>query len=267
MIIEEDTILYFSGTGNSLQVANDIARELGNFNLCKITSLVAKEKIKIEGKTLGIVFPVIYNRLPLVVERIMKNLEINKDTYVFAVATHGGTPAEVLNKLKKLLQNNNIMLNSGFLIHMPLNNIFAFGSISIEKQNKIFQKERYKVKHIAHIVAKHENYKSEVSPLIFDTLIDKIFIKTTDKIVKNLHLRDKDFWVDDNCNGCRLCEKICPVNNIQFNINKPIWKHNCEQCAACIQYCPKEAIQWRTKTKKRRRYRNPNISINELIGY
>ncbi|WP_274600542.1 EFR1 family ferrodoxin [Clostridium beijerinckii] len=90
--------------------------------------------------------------------------------------------------------------------------------------------------------------------------------KTTDKIVKNLHLRDKDFWVDDNCNGCRLCEKICPVNNIQFNINKPICKHKCEQCAACIQYCPKEAIQWKTKTKKRRRYRNPNISINELIG-
>lgn len=46
MIIEEDTILYFSGTGNSLQVANDIARELGNFNLCEITSLVAKEKNK-----------------------------------------------------------------------------------------------------------------------------------------------------------------------------------------------------------------------------
>lgn len=83
MIIEEDTILYFSGTGNSLQVANDIARELSNFNLCKITSLVAEEKIKIEGKALGIVFPVIYNRLPLAVERIIKKLEINKDTYVF----------------------------------------------------------------------------------------------------------------------------------------------------------------------------------------
>ncbi|NRZ59365.1 hypothetical protein DZE42_002504 [Clostridium beijerinckii] len=115
--------------------------------------------------------------MPLVVERITKKLEINKDTYVFAVATHGGTPAEVLNKLKKLLQNNNIMLNSGFLLHMPLNNIFAFRSISIEKQNKIFQKEKYKVKHIANIVTKHENYKCEVSPLIFDTLIDRIFIK------------------------------------------------------------------------------------------
>lgn len=29
---------------------------------------------------------------------------------------------------------------------MPLNNIFAFESISIEKQNKIFQKEKHKVK-------------------------------------------------------------------------------------------------------------------------
>lgn len=266
MIIEKDTILYFSGTGNSLQVANDIGTELGNFNLCKITSLIAKEKIRIKGKTLGIIFPVIYNRLPLVVEKIIKKLEISKDTYVFAVATHGGTPAEALIKLRNLLQIHGIMLNSGFLLHMPVNNIFAFGAMSIKKQNKIFQKEKEKVKEIAHIVRKNQNHKCEVSPLIFDTLIDRIFIKTTDKIVENLHFRDKDFTVDDNCNGCKLCERICPVNNIQFSTDKPTWKHNCEQCAGCIQYCPKEAIQWRNKTKKRRRYRNPNISINELIG-
>lgn len=71
MIIEKDTILYFSGTGNSLQVANDLGTELGDFNLCKITSLIEEEKIRIEGKRLGIIFPVIYNRLPLVVERII----------------------------------------------------------------------------------------------------------------------------------------------------------------------------------------------------
>lgn len=267
MIIENDTILYFSGTGNGLQVANDIGNELKNFSICKITSLLEKEKIKIEGKKLGIIFPVIYNRLPLVVEKVVKKLEVSKDTYVFAVATHGGTPAEVLVKLRNLLQRSGIMLNSGFLVHMPINNIFAFGAISIKKQNKLFRKEKKKVKAIANIVYQGINCKCEVSSLLFDTLIDRIFIKTTDKIVENLHLRDEDFWVDNNCNSCRLCEKICPVNNIEFNTNKPIWKHNCEQCTACIQYCPNEAIQWRKRTRKRRRYRNPNVSINELIGY
>jgi uncharacterized protein (DUF952 family) len=104
MVIEKDAILYFSGTGNSLQVAKDINNELEDLNLCKISSLIREEKIKVEGKTLGIVFPVIYARLPLIVERIIKRLEINRDTYVFAVATHGGAPAEVLIKLRNILQ-------------------------------------------------------------------------------------------------------------------------------------------------------------------
>jgi hypothetical protein len=265
MVIAKDTILYFSGTGNSLQVAKDLNSELGDFKLYNIASIITEEKIKIEGKVLGIVFPVIYARLPLILERILEKLEINKDIYVFAIATHGGAPAEVLMKLKKILINKGIVLNSGFLIKMPANNIFSYGASSIEKQNKIFEREKKKVKKIAHIIRERKNHKCELSKLVIDTLIDRVFINATDKIVENLHLRDKDFWVNDSCNSCKLCERICPVNNIQINIDKPIWKHNCEQCAACIQYCPRQAIQWGEKTTKRKRYRNPNINVTELM--
>lgn len=59
---------------------------------------------------------------------------------------------------------------------------------------------------------------------------------------KNFNKKDEKFSVNNKCNGYKLCRKICPVNNIEFNLNNPIWKHNCEQCTACIQYCPKEAI-------------------------
>lgn len=265
MVIAEDTIIYFSGTGNSLQVAKDINSELRDFKLCNISSIIAEEKIKVEGKALGIVFPTIYARLPLILEKILKKLEINKDTYVFAIATHGGAPAEVLIKLRKILKSKGVILNSGFLIHMPGNNIFAYGASSIEKQNKTFKREKKKIRKITQLIRERKNYKCELSKLMIDTLIDRAFIKATDKIMGNLHLRDKDFWVNDNCNGGKLCERICPVNNIQFNIDKPIWEHNCEQCAACIQYCPRQAIQWGEKTCKRKRYRNPNIDVIELI--
>lgn len=265
MVIDKDTILYFSGTGNSLQVAKDINSELKGFNLCNIASIITEEKIKIEGKVLGVVFPVIYARLPLIVEKVLEKLEFNKDTYVFAIATHGGGPAEVLIKLRKALKSKGILLNSGFLIHMPGNNIFAYGANSIEKENKIFEKEKKKVKKITHIIRERKNCKCELSKLVVDTLIDRVFIRTTDKIVENLHLRDNDFWVNDTCNSCKLCKRICPVNNIQINTGKPIWKHSCEQCAACIQYCPKQAIQWGKKTIKRKRYRNPNINVIELL--
>jgi ferredoxin len=265
MVIDKDTILYFSGTGNSLQVAKDINRELDHSSLCNIASIISEEKIKIEGEIFGIVFPVIYARLPLMLERLLEKLEINKDTYIFAIATHGGAPAEVLVKLRKKLQSKGIELNSGFLIRMPANDIFAYGADSVKKQNMNFEREKEKVKQIGSIINERKTQECEMSTLRIDTLIDRTFIKITNNIVAKLHLRDKEFWVNDNCNGCKLCERICLANNIQFNDDKPSWKHNCEQCTACIQYCPKEAIQWGKKTARRKRYRNPNINVTELI--
>ncbi|MDT8716866.1 4Fe-4S dicluster domain-containing protein [Clostridium sp. 19966] len=265
MIIDKDTIMYFSGTGNSLQVCKDIVKELNNFELFKIAEL-PKDKIEVKAKSLGIVFPVYYDRIPLLVEEFVKRLDISSDTYVFGVVTYGGFPGRVIIRLENILQDNGFKLNAGFLVHMPPNYILAYNASSIKRQNKIFQKEKLKINEIVAVIKYKKEQPCKVSKLKFDVLIDKVFTKTTDKIMKNLHVKDKGFWVKDNCNGCRICEKICPANNIEFKDNKPTWKHNCEVCVACIQNCPREAIQWGNKTTKRKRYRNPDISINELIG-
>jgi len=201
------------------------------------------------------------------VEELVRKLELSKDTYVFAVATHGGGPAEVLVKLNNILQNGGRILNSGFLLHMPANNIFAYNPSFENRKNKIFEREKRKVKEISDIIRERKDYKCELSKLMIDIVIDRILIKVTDKIMENFHIRDEKFWINAKCNSCRLCERICPVNNIEFNSNKPVWKHKCEQCTACIQYCPKEAIQWGNKTIKRNRYRNPNVNIIELAGH
>ncbi|AGK96847.1 EFR1 family ferrodoxin [Clostridium pasteurianum] len=265
MIIEKDTILYFSGTGNSLQVAKDIGNELGEIHLCRISSLIDEKEIQVNSAILGIVFPVYYARLPVIVEKIIKKLKVNERTYIFAAATYGGAAAGVLIKLEHILQNCGGILNAGFLIHMPANNIFTYNPSSAKKDDKVFQREKIKIKKISDIIRQGKDYKCEVSKLIIDRIIDRIFIKITDRIMDSLHVKDKKFWVKDNCSGCKICERICPVNNIEFNVNKPLWRHNCEQCTACIQYCPSEAIQWGKKTENRRRYRNPNVDINELI--
>lgn len=267
MVIENDTILYFSGTGNSLQVAKDLSNELEKVELCKLTSLADEEEIEIKSRVLGIVFPVYYARLPLIVEAIVRKLKLGKDTYFFAVGTYGGAAADVLIKMNNILQNGGRTLNSGFLLHMPANNIFAYNPKLGKSKNKIFNKEKKKVKEISDIIKERKDHKCELSKLRIDIVIDRILIKVTDKIMENLHRRDEQFWINDKCNNCRLCERICPVNNIEFNSDKPVWKHKCEQCTACIQYCPQEAIQWGNKTSSRIRYRNPNVTIVELIGY
>jgi menaquinone-dependent protoporphyrinogen IX oxidase len=49
MVIDQDTILYFSGTGNSLQVAKDINRELRDFKLCNISSIITEEVLNVSN--------------------------------------------------------------------------------------------------------------------------------------------------------------------------------------------------------------------------
>jgi len=125
----------------------------------------------------------------------------------------------------------------------------------------IFQQEKKKIEMISKIIKERKNHPCELTNLVLDRLVDKIFIKQTNKVVEGFHESDRNFWVTDDCNGCKICERVCPVENIEFNEEKPTWKHKCEQCTACIQYCPKEAIQWNKKTIKRKRYRNPNVKI------
>ena len=265
MVITKDTILYFSGSGNSLQIAKDISSEFGTFDLLNMGSFSKEEKIEVKAKTIGIIFPVYYARMPLIVESVAKKLEISHDTYVFGIANHGGAPANVLIKLDNKLKLNGVGLNSGFLIHMPANNVLGYNPKAIEKHNKTFAKEKEKIREISTIIREKRNQKCEASKLIIDRGIDKLFSKATDKIMRKLHEKDSEFWVKNNCNSCGICEEICPVNNIELKDNKPIWKHKCEQCTACIQYCPEKAIQFGTKTINRNRYKNPNVSLNEMI--
>lgn len=77
---------------------------------------------------------------------------------------------------------------------------------------------------------------------------------------------DKNYRVMESCNSYSICEKICPVGNIEMNSGKPFWKNNCQQCMACIQYCPQEAIQYGDKTDNKKHYHNPYIRAVDLFG-
>ena len=53
----------------------------------------------------------------------------------------------------------------------------------------------------------------------------------------------KLFFTSNQCNGCGVCQKICPKQAITIIWNRPYWKYSCDSCMACMNYCPQEAIQ------------------------
>ncbi|MDU4596732.1 MAG: EFR1 family ferrodoxin [Clostridium sporogenes] len=149
-------IYYFTGTGNSLQIANDLSEKLGQ---CTIDKIAEYSGEKIDGRTLGIVFPVYNWGLPLIICDFLRKLDVSDDTYIYAIANYGGLPGKALDQCKDILKENGVKLSAGFLINMPGNYIFGYGAKSKKVQEKLFAKEAKKIIYIADSVKIKNNVK------------------------------------------------------------------------------------------------------------
>jgi len=96
--------------------------------------------------------------------------------------------------------------------------------------------------------------------------VNYIYKKSTNEAMANIGNMARDFFTNGKCISCKICEKICPVDNIKMIDGKPSWNWHCEFCMACIQWCPAKAIECGSKTSKRKQYRHPNIKIADMIN-
>jgi len=255
-------LFYFSGTGNSLKVAKDIAAELGNTEVVSIPKVINQEIDLSDTDGIGFIFPVYIWGLPVMVKKFVEKITIPKTVYVFSVSTHGGMPAATQLQMKKILKKKGTELAAGWSILMPGNYTPMYGAIAQEKQEKQFADEEKKIKDICTVIKKAERVKIEKNNIIINFIFSTLIYNLS---AGQIHKMSKDFWVNDKCKGCPICVKVCPANNIKMNEDKPKWDARCEQCLACLQWCPEEAIEFGKKTVGRKRYRHPQVKVGDLI--
>lgn len=278
-------IYYFSGTGNSLVVARDIAKKM-NGNLISIPSMMDKERIITDADIIGIVFPVYYLgsvNIPLIVQQFIMKLDKIDKKYIFAVCTYGGGSGSTLKIMDEMLKARGGRLASGFGVHMPQN---AFRK-PFENKTKLYN--NWKEKKLDFIYRKvssqDENWfdKDKIFIRMFLNILffmmklnflKPLFIdpmKTTAKVPKDsnltidklIPLMDRSYYTDENCIGCNTCFNICHVQNIKMVDNKPVWQHHCENCLACIKWCPKRAIHGYGELP--RGYHHPDIKVSDML--
>jgi len=252
-------LFFFSATGNSLMVSKDIAAKLDGTQIFSIPRVIHQE-IDLDADNIGLVFPVFYLGMPRIIVDFINKLNLNNPKYLFAICTYGGFFGGTLSQAQKLLKKKGLTLNAGFSIQMPGNYVVKYGAISTEKQNELFVKEKQKVETIVKMIRNQQENEIERNNFFINGLGNLAYKVVSPKFPT----LDHNFNVNEKCNHCNLCEKVCPVQNIKMNNGTPTWQGNCEHCLACIQWCPQEAIQYRNQTLNRKRYQCPEVLVKEL---
>ena len=255
-------IFYYTGTGNSLWVSRTIANVLGNTEVISMKAIKDLPK-NLKTERVGLVFPVYMWGIPAPVRTFITNVLTKiAPEYVFAVAVNGGQVANTLIQLKTFLKNLDLTLGAGFDIPLPSNYTPFGGPGPKEKQQKLFDDAKGKIFRIATTIRSKEKMPIEKGPLWQRVIFSGILYNASFSKVPAL---DKQFSVDDKCNMCGTCKRVCPADNITINEGKPVWNHRCEQCFACLQWCPNEAIQYGKKTSEIERYHHPEVALKDIL--
>lgn len=253
----ETKIYFFSGTGNSRYIAYKLSKLLGNTHITDI-SKETKDMILPNTKRIGFVFPVYASGVPRIVADFIKKMKFDGSEEIFVISNYAGEEGVSIQEIQSRIQKRNGFVKYGYSIKQPSNYIIRDGAQSSEIQKKILEEADEKITEIAYKIVNQQFEPVKKSLNIQKTLVHFMAMKVFTKW-------DKNFWVDDNCNNCGVCQKICSRGNISITGNQIKWNGNCEVCLACLNWCPQKAIQFKEQTVNKERYTNPNIKMADLF--
>ena len=233
-------IFYFSGTGNSKWIAEELAKQINDTAIDLIT--VAKPLV-VPPDTFGLVFPIYAWGIPEPVRLFLKSTT-SRAEFSFTICTCGEDAGHAMRDLK-----NFYPFNSTYSIVMPNNYIMGFDVELAPVIQEKFANAKVQLLTIAKEVQnQHSVYKVTEGrlPWLKSQFISPLF----DRFAR----RTKPFYATSECISCGLCARNCPTQTIKLIDGKPHWGDHCYQCTACINHCPVQAIQFEKSTIPRGRY-------------
>jgi len=256
-------IFYFSGTGNSLWSAKTIARIIREGTSpaqeCELFNIgveAQKDEIVIEADTVVFVFPSYAYGLPRIVRRFLKRA-VFKARYAASFVTYGSSPLGTLGEVRRILKKKKIVKMYFGSIPSAENYLALFGPPKTEKtKRRVLMQEKATEAAALCVVEKRENKVNTFCPFSF--LVSSLFSL-------GLKIFYKRYRLGDNCDGCGVCEKICPVSAIVMKDGRPVFREKCEHCQGCVDMCPLRAIKFGRVKFSSAGYRHPRIGLDDLM--
>lgn len=248
-------IYYFSGTGNSREIALRLAQQTNDTaqHICK----EACNTTTCSDNCIGFVFPVYGWTIPPVMKKFIEQLSITaSNTYIYMVCTCGDDAGHTDRCFYQLLNKKQRTCQAAWSIQMP-DTYIGLPGFYIDEENVVHQKLQQAWKLVSdianHILQQHNIHQ----------VFNGKFAWTKTHILGALFHRfltgDSKFKVDEHCTRCGKCAKICPTKNITYNHRGlPTWNGHCTDCLACYHHCPHNAIQYGPYSKGKGQYRIPH---------
>ena len=252
--MKENVIFCYSGTGNCLDMAKNIAKRLGDTDIIMMRKYPAVTDVR-GAKRVGFVVPCYGGGLPGHVERYIKDIKVSPDAYTFAVGQCAAYLGEGLSKINEV-----IPLKYWAKVSHQCTCIWLFPhDLMLPKMGAVEAQARSE--HFAERIANDVKNMVVTKKKLSKAIPNKVEHSLWPKIARSKGLSMK---ANDNCIMCGQCAKICPMDNIRYKGKAVIFGDKCISCMGCVQYCPKEAINVGSITVKRERYHNVNITPDEL---
>lgn len=233
------TIAYFSATGNTLYVAHRVE----DAELVSIDAINNGEAvISDDTDRLGIFTPVYGAGLPLPVRVFIREYLASRNNdnigYIFHVNTNGGTPMAEPWIIEKELQEIGLGLSYTASIKLPDGYLPLLKTSPDEIKTRELKAEAEAT--IQKVLEDIKNEEIELPRrLPFSILMRKFSMR-----FNRIHPVDKKMLISDDCTGCGICSKVCPMENITLENGKAHYGDRCISCYACYHRCPSAAIHY-----------------------
>ena len=246
-------IVYFSATGNTKYVAEELARLLDDEALDLTSRIRAEDTTEIRSdKALIVCSPVHVSGLPKFYADYLKKVQFFGSSDVYGIFTSGGYSGIAGPQLKSIFRKKEMQYKGFAEFKYPGIHITSatHKPISDEEVEDRVRTSAERVPSVAEVIRRGESFENHrVS--IFEIGLTTALAP----FLRHVGMATKDFWATDQCISCGKCERICPVVAIRMQSVKPVWTvSHCAHCMACVHNCPVEAIEYGEVTQGKRRY-------------
>ncbi len=223
------TLLYYSTTGHTLHIAKQ-------FNADALIDVCSSEEIPEKTDVIGFVFPSINSGIPYPMKKAIEKLTLRDNSklgYIFSIAVLSEKKGFNGRIVEKEIEDSGL-------------NLSYFNSVKLHDEEEKLKK----------IVEETNEEKILLPAVSFTYRLQK---KITQRL--NKPTLPEDLAVSNNCDGCAICERLCPMDNITIESGKANIHNMCIQCLSCFSFCPKNAIA----SKREKKTMAEGVKLEELF--